>query len=204
MKFTKALGRYRKLVILGIILLVNVLAFWFGFKACLRTEFPLLPVDSTSMRPALNYGDLIVVQGVTDACEINVASAPYGDIIVFRRPNEPDVLVISRVIDKAFKNGAWYLRTQLDTRNSPDWWLSGLDSEDTWGDRFLHEKFLVGKVVSRIPFMGYVPLYISMFIRNPIAMFLMVVAIFLILSLKYPFLFGKKAKPKLSLINSPQ
>ena len=194
MKSTKSSGKYRKVIILGIIFLVSVLALWFGLKAVLRTESPLLPVDSTSMYPALNYGDLVVVQGVANISEINVAPAPQGDIIVFRRPNEPSGLIISRVIDKIFKNDAWYLCTQLDTHNSPDWWISGLNSEDTWGDGFFHEKFLVGKVVSRIPFLGYVPLYVSMFILNPIAMFLMIIAVFLIVFLKYPFLFGKKAK----------
>ena len=135
-----------------------------------------------------------MVQGVANFIEINVAPSPQGDIIVFSRPSEPDVLIISRVIDKTFKNDAWYLRTQLDTRNSTDWWISGLNFEDTWGHGFFHEKFLVGKVVGRIPFLGYVPLYVSMFILNPIAMFLMIVAVFLIVFLKYPFLFGKKAK----------
>ena len=193
MKFTKLLGKYRKVIILGIVFLVSVLVFWFGLKAILRTEFPLLPVDSTSMYPALNYGDLILVQGVANVSEFNVAPAPQGDIIIFRRPNKLDVLIISRVIDKTFKNDAWYLRTQLDTRNSPDWWMSGLNSEDVQNG-FFHEKFLVGKVVGRIPFLGYVLFYGSMFILNPIAMFLIIIAVFLVVSLKYPFLRGKKAK----------
>jgi len=193
LKFTKLLGKYRKVIILGIVFLVSVLVFWFGLKAILRTEFPLLPVDSTSMYPALNYGDLILVQGVANVSEFNVAPAPQGDIIIFRRPNKLDVLIISRVIDKTFKNDAWYLRTQLDTRNSPDWWMSGLNSEDVQNG-FFHEKFLVGKVVGRIPFLGYVLFYGSMFILNPIAMFLIIIAVFLVVSLKYPFLRGKKAK----------
>jgi len=193
LKFTKLLGKYRKVIILGIVFLVSVLVFWFGLKAILRTEFPLLPVDSTSMYPALNYGDLILVQGVANVSEFNVAPAPQGDIIIFRRPNKLDVLIISRVIDKTFKNDAWYLCTQLDTRNSPDWWMSGLNSEDVQNG-FFHEKFLVGKVVGRIPFLGYVLFYGSMFILNPIAMFLIIIAVFLVVSLKYPFLRGKKAK----------
>lgn len=174
--------------------MVSVLAFWFGLKAILRTEFPLLPVDSTSMYPTLGYGDLIAVQSVADASEITVAPAPRGDVIVFRKPDEPDVLIISRVIDKTFKNDAWYLRTQLDVQDLPDRWLSGLDSEDTWGKGFFHEKFLIGKVVGRIPFLGYVPLYVSTFILNPIAMFLVIITVCLIVSLKYPSLLGKKAK----------
>lgn len=78
--------------------MVFTVTFWFGLSVVLRTEFPLLAVNSTSMSPVLNYGDLIVVQGVTDVSEITVAPAPHGDIIVFRRSNKPDALIISRVI----------------------------------------------------------------------------------------------------------
>jgi energy-converting hydrogenase Eha subunit H len=144
------------------------------------------------MNPALNYGDLIMVQGVANVSEINAAPAPHGDIIVLRRPDEPNVLIISRAIDKAFQNDAWYLRTQSDTQVLPDRWLSGLSSEDTWKG-FVHEKFLVGKVVGRIPFLGFVPLYTSMFILNPITVFLIIIVVFLVVSLKYPHLFRKRA-----------
>lgn len=85
------------------------MALWFGLVALLRTGFPLLAVNSTSMYPALSYGDLIVVQGVANASEIKAAPAPQGDIIIFHRPGESDGLVISRVVDKTFKNDAWYL-----------------------------------------------------------------------------------------------
>jgi len=194
-------GKHPKVIAIGITLLAGV-SFWFGLKAALRTDFPLLPVNSSSMQPTLNHGDLIVVQGVTSVNNLTVASSSQkGDIIVFHKPSEPNVLVISRVIDKAFWNNAWYLRTKADKREFPDRWMSGLNAEDTWGDGFFHEKFLVGKVVGRLPFVGYVPLYVGMLILNPAVMFLLIVIIFIVISLKYPFLFRKKTKPKLSLIN---
>lgn len=102
--------------------------------------------------------------------------------------------MISRVIDKTFENDAWYLHTRFDTQDLPDRWLHGLNSEETWRPGFFHEKFLVGRVVGRIPFLGYAILYVSMFILNPVAMFLIIIVVFLIVSLKYPFLFRKKAK----------
>jgi len=186
-------GKYRKTIILGIVLLVSVIAFWVGLKAILRTEFPLLPMNSTGMYPALNYGDLIVVQGVANVIEINVASSPFGDIIVFRRPSNPEVLIVSRVMDKTFQNGVWYLRTQLDTRNSPDWWISGLNSEDTWNG-FFHEKFLVGKVVGKIHYLGYIPLYVSAFLQTSGVILLFIVLMFLFILLKYRSLQKKKVE----------
>ncbi len=192
MNFKKLLGKYKRLIFLPLAFLVIAAVFWFGLKVTLRTELPLLPVNSESMYPTLNYGDLVVVQGVADASEINVATASENDIVVFRRPDEPDVLIISRVTDKIFKDDAWYLSTQSDTHSRPDRWISGLDSEDTFG-WFFHERLLVGKVVGRIPFLGYVPLYVGSLILNPVAMSFIAIVVCIILFLKYPFLYRKKA-----------
>lgn len=193
MNFKNLLGKYKRLIFLPLAFLVIAVAFWFGLKATLRTELPLLPVSSESMYPALNYGDLVVVQGVADVSGINVASASENDIVVFRRPDEPGVLVISRVTEKIFKDDAWYLSTQFDTHSRPDRWISGLDSEDTLGG-FFHERFLVGKVVGRIPLLGYVPLYVGTLILNPVTMSLIAIVVCVILFLKYPFLYRKKVK----------
>jgi len=94
-------SKHPKLIVIGILLLAGV-TFWLGLKVALKTEFPLLPVNSASMQPALNHGDLIVVQGVASVNDLNVASSQKGDIIVFRKPSEPSVLVVSRVVDKTF------------------------------------------------------------------------------------------------------
>lgn len=151
-------GKYRKALVLGILIMVLAVTFWIGLRVVLKTEVPLLAVNSTSMYPALNYGDLIVIQGIANVSEITVAPAPLGDIVVFRRLNKPDALIISRVIDKTFENDAWYIHTRFDTQDLPDMWLHGVNSKETWERGVFHEEFLVGRVVSRIPFLGYIPL----------------------------------------------
>jgi len=196
LRLTQALtiskSSYWKAAILGVFILISVLAFWFGLGLVLRTNSPLMPVGSTGMEPNLNFGDLILIQGVTNASEIN-ALPLNGDIIVFRKPSEPSTIVIRRAVDKTFNYGVWYFQTQADLNESPDPWGSGQNPEDTWGDGFFHQKFLIGKVVGKIPYLGYLPLYVTELVRNPAAMFLLVALVFLVILIGYSSLL-KKAK----------
>jgi signal peptidase I len=180
-----------------LIVLSSAVAFWFGLKAALKSEFPLLPIDTEGMRPTLNSGDLAVVQGFSDTSEIKAAKKPEGDIVVFRRPSNPDELLVQRAINKTLVNGAWYFRTQGDNASSPAWWTQGLNTEDTWGDGLFHEKFLVGKVVGRIPYIGSIPLFVNAFLRTPEAMFLLIAFVmFLVIMLRHKSLLKKKTEPQ--------
>lgn len=118
-----------------------------------------------------------------------------GDIIVFRRPSNPDELIVQRAINKTLVDGFWYFRTQEDNASSPLAWWSGQNVEDTWEGSF-HQKFLIGKVVGTIPYLGYIPLYVSAFLRTPEAMFLVIVLLCFVILLKYPSLLKKKLKPQ--------
>lgn len=186
-------NRYVKTTILVLLFLSSVIAFWFCLRAAFKSEYPLLSIDVGSMRPTLNIGDLVVVLGLSDASKIRVGEKNEGDIIVFRRPSNPDELVVQRAISKTLVDGVWYFRTQGDNASSPAWWIEGQNAGDTWNGLF-HEKFLIGKVVGKIPCLGYVPLYVGAFLRTPVAMFLFVVLVFLVILMKYPSLLKKKAK----------
>jgi len=189
-------NHYVRLIFLVLIVLSSVVAFWFGLKAAFRSEYPLMPIDSEGMRPTLNNGDLAVVQGLSGASEIKAAKKPEGDIIVFRRPSNPDELLVQRAINKTLVDGVWYFRTQGDNATSPAWWTQGLNTEDTWGNGLFHEKFLIGKVVGRVPLLGYLPLYVSAFLQTPAAMFLFIALMFLVILITYQSLQKRKFKPQ--------
>jgi len=176
-KFSKILkSSYMKTIILAIILLVGVFAFWFGLKITLQTEFPLLAVASGSMIPTLNVGDLIVVQGISDASEINAAPYPEGDIIVFHKPGFENELIVHRAISKYQGNdGTWYFQTKGDNNSGADPWR-------------VSEKLLVGKVVGKVPWLGHIPL----FMRTPPGI-LIVILLFVILIIA-DFIFPQKEK----------
>lgn len=203
-KLSKALkNSYVQTAILGIILLGGVFAFMFGLKATLRTEYPLLAVASGSMIPTLQVGDLIVVQGVSDANEINAAPKPNGTMIVFHRPSYPrgggllfstgDELIVHRAIAKVEINGTWYFRTKGDNNYSPDPWTGPDTSEG-----MISSNLLVGRVVAVVPWVGNVPL----FMRTPSGMLLIVLLFILILLIEYvPVLWRKQGQDQKSPIS---
>jgi len=187
-KLSKALkNNYVRTAILGIILLGSVLGFWFGFKAVLRTEYPFLAVASGSMMPTLNRGDLIIVQGVTNASEIYAASAPNGTIIVFFKPNDPSELIVHRAINKVENNGLVYLQTKGDNNPGPDFWTG-----PSTNGGLISMELLIGKVVGWVPWLGNVPL----FLRTPQGMLVIVLLFLVILFIEYVPWLAKKAKTK--------
>jgi len=121
---------YVQTAIMVTIVIVSVLAFWYGLKFAFKTEHPLLAVASGSMRPTLEVGDLILIQGVQNACKI-YAAPQYedqpGDIIVFHRPNDPKrELIVHRAVKKINgTDGSCSFKTQGDAVSgyNPDGWV---------------------------------------------------------------------------------
>lgn len=106
-----------------------------------QDTWPLV-MNSMSMRPTLEVGDLIWVKNLTDASEITAAPYPEGDIIVFMRSSaSPYDVVVSRAIGKISANGTLYFQTQGDNNAWPD-------AEMISGD------LVLGRVVGRIPLVG--------------------------------------------------
>jgi len=177
---------YVKTIILGIILLGGVFAFWFGLRLGLRTDFPLLAVASGSMRPTLNVGDLIIVQGFSSFNDINAVPAD-GTIVVFHKPSDPDELIVHRAISKVDNNGTWYFQTKGDHNPTPDYW-----SGDGTSSGLVSQDLLVGGVVGVAPWVGNVPL----FIRTPSGLLLIILLFLVILFIEYVPVLSKKAKTK--------
>jgi len=201
---SKALkNSYVQTAILAIIIFGSVFAFFFGLRAVLRTEYPLLAVASGSMIPTLQVGDLIVVQGVLDSNEIYAALKPNGTMIVFHRPSYSrgggflwyagDELIVHRAIAKVENNGTWYFQTKGDNNYSPDTW----NGPDTLNG-MISSKLLVGRVVAVVPWVGNVPL----FIRTPLGIVLMVFLFILVLFIEFiPELWKKQEKDQTSPIS---
>lgn len=141
---------YVKTIIIIVVILVSVAAFWYGLRFALGTYHPLLAVASGSMEPTLQIGDLILVQGVQDACEIHAAPKndnPPGDIIVFRKPGN---LIVHRAVNKTNEDGSCSFKTQGDANPNPDGWT-------------VRESDIIGKVVGRVPLLGHIALFFEPF-----------------------------------------
>lgn len=152
---------YVQTVVMILIVIGIYIFFWYGLTAALRTSHPLFAVASGSMKPTLQVGDLIVVQGL-NASEIN-ANYSNGDVIVFRKPTNSRDLIVHRAVEKKLDGDTWSFRTKGDNNSGVDpWWVS--------------EKDLIGKVIGpSAPLLGYT----FLFMQAPIGM-LIVVAIMLV------------------------
>ena len=183
-------SNYVKTIILAAVVLGSVVAFWAGVKVAFATEYPLLTVASGSMRPTLEIGELIVVQGISDVSELRAAPQPDGDIIVFRNPHDEGELIVHRAINKTQSaiDGLWYIKTKGDANPSADPW----SGTNTW-NTMISEKLLIGKVVGHVPYVGYIPLYV----RTPLGMVLLIVLILIIVFAEYiPFSSKKQETAK--------
>lgn len=166
-----------KTIILAVIVVGSVVAFWFGLRLALGTEYPFLTVASGSMRPTLNVGDLIVVQGIYNVSEVKTALKPEGDVIVFHSPRMEGELIVHRAVDKAQHDGLWFFETEGDANSGmTDVWTGS----DTWNG-MISEKLLVGRVIGKVPWLGYVPLYI----RTPLGLAIIVILVIIIIFAEY-------------------
>ena len=174
---------YVKTAILLAVVVVSVFAFWIGLTTALRTEYPMLAVASGSMEPTLYKGDLIMVQGVSNAYDIIVGrddAVPPGDVIVFHKPTDTSELIVHRATDKEFRDGKWYFQTKGDANSGVDNWDGNWET-----DCDLAENYLVGKVVGHVSHIGYIPLFLREFLWTPIGMILIVALLLLFLFYDY-------------------
>jgi signal peptidase len=193
---------YAKTAIFLIIILVGVFGFQLGVRAALRTSYPLAAVESESMVPTLNVGDIIIVRGISNASEeIKVGNNPEGDIIVFYDPrgytrrvywffSEP-ALIVHRAIEKKYEGGKLYFRTKGDANSVDDLSMFG----------WIPETKVVGKVVGHIPWLGN----ISLFMQSDSGMFLIIMlfCVLLIWTIFFPEKESLKSEEKTSLYKEP-
>ncbi len=125
------------------VLIIGFYGVNYGLKVALNTEYPLEAVVSASMYPTLQVGDLIVVQGGVEPDQIVAGTPPIGDIIVFHKPNNWDELIVHRVVEKYRKDGSWFFITKGDNNQVKDPYP-------------VPEKNVVGKVIGKIPWVGYI------------------------------------------------
>jgi len=169
-------SEFTKTAILLVLVLISVGGFWLALRAALRTEFPLHAVVSESMVPTLQVGDLLVVQGVVDASEIN-AAPETGDVIVFRKPTDPSEFIVHRAIDKTHGGDQWFFITQGDNNPGPDSWK-------------VPESDVIGRVVGRVPLLGY----LKIFLGSPWGIALFIILILILLFADYIPMLREKSK----------
>lgn len=132
---------------------------------------------------------------------------PNSDVIVFHIPKQnsyqKDELIITRVVDKAERDGTVYFRTKSDGEGIHIWPETPVISEcDLWYDYrgnytwngMISEKLLVGKVILRIPWVGHIALLMRKWYGILIIVIIMVMLV--VVEFLIPAFSGEKAGVK--------
>jgi len=169
---------YFKTAVAIVLIVAIVLGFLFGLQFALHTPYPALTVESGSMSipydvsdynflltletpfdRTLSVGDIIIVQGVNPK-DLNT-NYPNSDIIVFHSPYDPSMLIVHRIIGTKVVNGTTYYLTKGDGNGNP--WpqtpRTDLDPWDSNNPPGVPQSMVVGRVVMRIPWFGWITLF---------------------------------------------
>ncbi len=148
----------KRKIIIAVILIVFAFSgsflIYFILQISLNTNTPMVVVVSGSMEPTLLKGDLLFVQGKDPAQIKNgTIEGKEGDIIVFDAWNldgwidPPRDPIVHRVVDKWY-DGGWFFLTKGDA--------------NPVGDNVpVPENRVLGVVVGRIPFIGWVKIILA-------------------------------------------
>lgn len=168
----------RTALVLALVVVAEYAVF-FGLRVAFRTEYlPFHPVSSGSMIPTLDVGDLIVVRGV-DPELVSV-----GSIIVFRSPRDRDMLIVHRVVGISTQDGRRYFETKGDNNPAKDSWSPYLG---------VPESYLVGVVIGRVAYLGYVILAL----KEPLGMASIIVLTVLIIAYEFIIPARKKSRKEI-------
>lgn len=183
---------------------------WFGIKALLRTQYPFHYVASGSMRPTLEVGDLVVIEGV-DGSLIRLGSD--GDVIVFYEPGyygDADRLIIHRAIDRIDVQGTICFVTKGDneaTNPAPDLWTrSPYRIPYDFNGRVVlvggvASRNVVGRLVLGIPYLGYFFMFLNPILKMAATKVLLIAAIVILVAwIAYDSAKGGHLNCRLSLI----
>lgn len=119
------------------------------------TQYMISYIKSGSMEPTYNRGDIVIIKRV-DPKKIST-----GDVIVFRDPRDPKILILHRVVAIREQSGVRYFLTKGDNPDTNPY-------VDAWG--WVREDYVLGVLVGRIPYLGYIFLMFD----EPSARFLMI------------------------------
>ncbi len=202
-----------KTVVAIVLIVAIVLGFLVGLQLGLHTSNPALTVESGSMSipydgadnfwlslahpfdRTLSIGDIIIVQGVNPK-DLNT-NYPNSDIIVFHEPEDPSVLIVHRIIAAETVNGVIYFQTKGDGNGNNNPWPqtpnSGQDPWDSSNPPGVPQDMVVGKVVMRIPWFGWITLFMR---DNPWGLPIVIALILLLVVIEFIIPMLREKKPE--------
>lgn len=149
---------------LGYVTLGIVLAFAAnqGLAIALSTDMPMVAVESNSMVPTFNKGDILILQGVPPS-ELGI-----GEVIVFTIPGR-DTPVVHRVIAKN-PDGTFQTRGDANSGQLPF-------------EKSIEPSQIHGKSIATIPYLGWVKIGATKLLFKPELLIMTIASLFVVYSL---------------------
>lgn len=216
-------NEYFKTLVAVFLIIAVVLGIFFGLGYVLHTPYPVLTVVSGSMsipfdNPQNNYdnnfwltlstpfdrtlsvGDIIIIQGVNPK-DLDT-NYPNSNIIVFHDPDNPSELIVHRIVSAQTYNGQLYFITKGDGNGNP--WpqtpQTGFDPWDSNSPPGVPASMVVGKVVLRIPWLGWVTIFVK---DNQFGLSAIIAIILLIVFIGFILPSLRTKKPKQEIRTNP-
>jgi len=145
-------------VVVGIIIAFSII---FVSGQALSTQIPIVAVESNSMVPTFQKGDILIIQGVSKD-ELKI-----GDVVVFSVPGQP-IPVVHRIIKI---NSDTTFQTKGDANNGQLPFEKSVEYEQIYG-----------KQVFTIPYLGWVKIGLIEYVLPNI---LWVIIVIVVLALIY-------------------
>jgi hypothetical protein len=205
-------NEYFKTLIVVVLIVAVVLGLFLGLQFALHTSTPALTVVSGSMSipygasdynfwltlatpfdRTLSVGDIIIIQGVNPK-DLNT-HYPNSDIIVFHNPDDPGELIVHRIVSAETVNGTLYFVTKGDGNGNP-WPQTPQTGFDVWDGNNppgVPASMVVGRVVMRIPWFGWITIFIR---DDPLGLPVIIAIIMLIAILGFVVPVLREKKPQ--------
>jgi signal peptidase I len=120
-------GVKKLIVFLFILLLILSPIFIYGIlSVVLKTRYPAAVINSNSMAPYIEKGDMVLSKGINKSTDIREGTIEDqdGDVIIFNAKglwdDAPDEPIIHRVVGKWLSNDTWYFKTKGDANDFID------------------------------------------------------------------------------------
>jgi signal peptidase len=119
-------------------------------------------IDTGSMRPTLNPGDVAVLRSE------RTADLRTGQIVAFHPPAEPRLTVVHRVVWIQRRNGETVIQTKGDSNNVKDQWRAHLIGSTVWREAL------------KVPELGYLAVWSG---QRPVRLAALIAIVLLVVSI---------------------
>jgi signal peptidase I len=111
----------------------------------IQKQYQMATMASASMEPAIMQGSFILVDPNINPADLN-ADYPNSDIIMFHNPDNPDQLIVHRILAMVEVNGTTCFYTKADASGAKYPAVPNASDYDRWGA--VSPDLIVGKVVT--------------------------------------------------------